>query len=83
MSKPKERHCPKCKKVLTRKWPRKMVFECQEHGLYRAVVKRQARKFNPNDSSTWRAKCGDCGDNDMEYYNYKYHCMKCGNTLYV
>lgn len=79
----KVRKCPKCSKVLTRKYPRRMIFECLDHGLFKAVIKRKPRSsFDPNDSSTWTARCVECGGT-MEYHNFKYHCMKCGNTLYV
>lgn len=79
----KVRKCPICDKELSRKYPRRMIFECTEHGLFKAVVKRKPRSsFNPKDSSTWRARCDDCGAS-MEYGNLAYHCMKCGNTLYV
>lgn len=79
----KVRKCPTCDKELTRKYPRRMVFECQEHGLFKAVVRRRPRSsFNPKDSSTWRARCDDCGG-QMEYYNLKYCCNKCGNIMYV
>jgi len=82
--KEKERHCPNCAVVLVRKYPRRMIFECPNcHNLYKAVVKRRKRSsFDPNDSRTWRARCSECGGT-MEYGNHAYHCMGCGNILYV
>lgn len=87
MAEVKVRHCPQCQAVLTRKYPRRMIFECPNgHGPYKVVIKRQRwthknPKFDPNDSTTWRARCAECGGS-MEYYNFKYHC-DCGNVLYV
>lgn len=78
--------CPKCHKELTRKYPRRQIWECKEHGMYKLTLKRPNRpKFDPNDSTTWRATCAECGNRNMKYHNYKYYCPnnRCGNILYV
>lgn len=76
--------CPKCNKELTRKYPRRQIFECAEHGLFKLVHKRRKRRpFDINDKSTWRATCDECGCKDMEYYNFRYMCPRCGYMLEV
>lgn len=83
MSKQKERRCPTCNEVLERVYSRRMIFRCSIHGLFKAVVRRKRKSnFDPNDSSTWTARCVECGGK-MEYYNNKYHCTNCGNVLHV
>ena len=76
--------CPKCDKQLTRVYPRRQIYECNEHGKFKAKLRRKRKSnFDINDTSTWRATCVECGNRNMEYYNYKYHCSKCGHILYV
>lgn len=78
------KQCPKCHKDMEKVPRRHKVYKCTEHGLWRVkTVRTSKRKFNPSDTSTWRATCSECGDKNMEYHNCRYHCMKCGNTLYV
>lgn len=79
--------CPNCKSELEKAdvAGRRNIWRCpKEQTLYRLKTKRK-RRFDPNDSTTWRATCSECGNKNMEYHNYKYHCpnSKCGNILYV
>lgn len=83
----KHLHCPNCNTELVKAdiKGRRNVWRCpKEDTLYRLKTKRKPRNnFDPNDSTTWRATCIECGNKNMEYHNYKYHCGKCGHTLYV
>lgn len=81
--------CPSCSAELVKAniEGRRNIWRCpKEDTLYRLKTKRTPKsKFDPNDSTTWRATCIECGNKNMEYYNYKYHCPnpKCGHILYV
>lgn len=80
--------CPNCNTELVKaEVPRRRnIWRCpKEDTLYRLKTKHKRRPFDPDDSSTWRATCSECGNKNMEYYNYKYHCpnARCGNVLYV
>jgi Zn finger protein HypA/HybF involved in hydrogenase expression len=76
-------HCPTCNKPMEKVPKRHQVYHCDEHGYFRKKLRRKPRSsFNPNDSSTWTARCDECGGK-MEYGNLAYHCMKCGNYLQV
>lgn len=78
--------CPNCKTELEKAKieGRRNIWRCpKEQTLYRLKEKRKPRNtFDPNDSTTWKARCVECGG-VMDYHNYKYHCRKCSNVLYV
>lgn len=82
--KQKSRVCPSCNNILRRMYPRRMIFVCDTcDTIYKLVLKRKPRNtFDPKDSSTWKARCDECGST-MEYGNLAYHCMDCGNCLQV
>jgi len=75
------RDCPTCSKPMAKQDipGRKMVFKCEEHGLFRVVVRRHKDMSNPNN---WKATCSECGG-VMDYFNFRYGCRKCGNILEV
>ncbi len=82
-----ELKCPSCKIFLEKAdiKGKRNIYRCpKENLLYRLTQPRKRKsKFDPNDSTTWRATCIECGNKNMEYHNYKYHCGKCGHVLYV
>lgn len=80
-TKEKIRICPKCPNELKKvSYPgRRMIFECSEHGMFRAIVRRQKDMMN---SRNWKATCSECSGT-MDYFNLKYCCRKCGNILEV
>ena len=46
-------------------------------------VKKNAEKFDINNSSSWHATCEECGNKKMEYFNLRYCCPDCGHILEV
>lgn len=76
-----EQKCPKCNEALAKvSVPgKKMVFKCDEHGLFRLKIKRQKDMSDPKN---WRSTCIECGG-VMDYYNLRYCCRKCGHILEV
>ena len=75
------RLCPKCPNELKEiSVPgRIIIFECSEHGKFRAVIIREGQVPN---SRKWKATCSESGGT-MDYFNLKYCCRKCGNILEV
>ena len=74
--------CPHCSKPMAKvpKYPQR--YKCEEHGLFRIRPKRKKKLFDPDDQSTWKATCSECGGT-MDYYNLRYCCRKCGGILEV
>lgn len=78
-----EKKCPTCgKELVPVKGARRNMLKCEEHGLFRLVIKRGPRRPDMSDPNNWHAKCGECGG-QMDYYNFRYGCRKCGHVMEV
>jgi ssDNA-binding Zn-finger/Zn-ribbon topoisomerase 1 len=76
-----DKGCPQCQsKLLSYAGYRRFV--CGECNSKWKLSHRNNKHIDPKDTSSWKAKCDECGGL-MDYYNFKYCCRKCGHILEV